>query len=168
MAKKNWLKIGALMAFRVEGTAKWCVGIVRRLQSDPQKISHVGAEIFSKEPELLQLKKLGFKQDEAWNWEVRDQKSMQHFTPAVLLPPGKGTGQHPSLLFQPETYFAEEPFGVLVEKVPRKLQVADVLEKGDGFDRVAFKWIAFDAAPKPVETPKPTESDGGFSDQQQD
>jgi len=164
------LKIGALMAFRIAGTDKWSVGIVRRLQADAQKLSRVGAEIFSKAPQLLQLKKLGYRQDEAWNWEVRDQKqkSLQVFTDAVLLPPGGG--QQGSLLFAPESYFPEESFGVMIDKQPRKLQVADVLEKGDGFERVAFQWLAADSPPRagPTSESKPTTRNGGLSNGQQE
>jgi hypothetical protein len=140
------LRIGALMAFRLEGSENWCVGIVRRLQSDAQKTSQVGAEIFSKDPHLLWMKKLGFKQDEAWNWEMRDQKSMQHFTEAVLLAPDPGSGRESSLLLAPQSYFPEETFGVMVDNKLRKLQIGAVVEKNDGFDRVAFKWLAVDAA----------------------
>lgn len=161
------LKIGALMAFRLEGTEKWCVGIVRRLQSDAQHNSHVGAEILSKDPEMLWLKKLGFKQDQAWNWE-RDQKSLQHHTEAVLLPTG-GTagGGEDSVLFAPGSYYPEETFGSMVDGKPRKLQVADVLERGDGFERLALKWIAVTAAPPAAPPPSPPQ-DGGFGKENQD
>jgi len=159
------LKIGALMAFRLEGTEKWCVGIVRRLQSDAQRNSHVGAEILSKEPQMLWLKKLGFKQDEAWNWE-RDQKSLQHHTEAVLLPTG-GTagaaGGEDSILFTPEGYYPEETFGAMIEGRPRKLQVGELLEKGDGFERLTFKWIAVTLVQPPAAPPAPAK-DGGFGD----
>ncbi len=163
------LKIGALMAFRLEGADKWCVGIVRRLQTDRQNLSQVGAEIFSKEPQFLRLKKLGFKQDEAWNWEVRDQKAMQHFAETVLLPPDAGPDREVSLLFEPEGYYPEETFGVMIGNKPRKLQVGEVLEKGDGFERVAFKWLAVEPAPASKPAPKPPSAQGGgFGDQQQD
>jgi len=163
------LKIGALMAFRLEGTERWCVGIVRRLQSDAQRNSHVGAEILSKEPEVLRLKKLGFKQDQAWNWEL-DQKSLQHHAEAVLLPAGgtaSGTaGGEDSVLFAPGSYYPEETFGAMMGGKPRKLQLGELLEKGDGFERLAFKWIAVTAtAPGSTSSPK---KNGGFSDQAQD
>ncbi len=156
------LKIGALMAFRLEGTEKWCVGIVRRLQSDAQKNSHVGAEILSQDPQLLALTKLGFKQDEAWNWEVRDQKNLKHLAQAVLLRAG-GTAGEESLLFEPGGYYAEEIFGTMIDNRPRKLQLGELLEKGDGFDRLAFNWLAFEPTP----TLPPKRQGGGFSDQEQ-
>lgn len=158
------LRIGALMAFRLEGSQNWCVGIVRRLQSDAQKNSQVGAEIFSKDPELLWMKKLGLQQDQAWNWEVRDQKSMQHFTQAVLLTPDPGSGGESGLLLAPGSYFPEESFGVMVDNKLRKLEVGAVLEKGDGFERVAFNWLAVDPRMqmKPPQSPAPPS--GGFPD----
>ena len=140
------LRIGALMAFRLEQSDTWCVGIVRRLQTDTQKNSQVGAEIFSKDPQLLWMRKLGIKHDQAWNWEVRDQKSLQHFTQGVLLAPDASGGGEGSLLLSPKSYYPDETFGLMVDHKPRKLQVGAVLEKGDGFDRLAFKWIAVDAA----------------------
>jgi hypothetical protein len=169
------LRIGALMAFRLEQSRNWCVGIVRRLQSDAQHNSQVGAEIFSKDPQLLWMKKLGLKQDQAWNWEVRDQKAMQHFTQAVLLAPDPGSGRESSLLLAPESYFPEETFAVMIDQKPRKLQVAAAVEKGDGFERLAFKWLAVDAptqanaaAPQPRAAAEPPArpSDGGFSDEE--
>jgi hypothetical protein len=139
------LRIGALMAFRLEHAHNWCVGVVRRLQTDAQKNSQVGSEIFSQAPQLLWMKKLGFKQDEAWNWEVRDQKSLQHFTPGVLLATTPETGGEDCLLLKPKSYFAQESFGVMLDGKPRKLQLGNALEKGDGFERLAFKWLAVDA-----------------------
>ena len=144
------------MAFRLEGSENWCVGIVRRLQSDAQNNSQVGAEIFSKDPQLLWMKKLGLKQDQAWNWE-RDQKSLQHFTQAVLLAPDPGSGRESSLLLSPQSYFPEESFGVMVDNKPRKLQVGAVVEKSDGFERLAFKWVAVDAALQAKLTPAPAQ-----------
>lgn len=156
------LRIGALMAFRLERSENWCVGIVRRLQSDAQKNSQIGAEIFSKDPQLLWMKKLGLKQDQAWNWEVRDQKSMQHFTQAVLLAPDPGSGRESSLLLAPQSYFPEESFGVMVDNKLRKLQVGDVLEKSDGFERVAFKWLAMDPGMQMKPPAAPKLQDGVF------
>lgn len=135
------LKIGALMAFRLEGADKWCVGIVRRLQTDAQNNLQVGAEIVSKDPLLLQLKRLSFKQDQAWNWELGDQKSMMHFIQVVLLSSGAETGGDDSLLFDPGSYHPEETFGSMIENKLRKLQVGGVLEKDDDFERLAFTWI---------------------------
>src|SRR4029079_2207826 len=115
------LRIGALMAFRLERSDTWCVGIVRRLQTDAQKNSQVGAEIFSKVPQLLWLRKIGMKQDEAWNWEVRDQKSLQHFTQGVRLARVAGSGLESSLLLAPGSYFPEETFGLMIDHKPHKL-----------------------------------------------
>jgi hypothetical protein len=161
------LKIGALMAFRLENSDKWCVGIVRRLQPDAQNNSHVGSEIFSKDPHLLWLKKLGMKQDQAWNWEKSGQKSLQHMTEAVLLPPDNSSADGASLLFEPGSYYAEEIFGAMISNQPRRLQVGDVLERGDGFDRLAFKWLAAEVAPTPPKPAAPPSS-GGFGDSQRD
>jgi plasmid maintenance system antidote protein VapI len=161
------LKIGALMAFRLENSDKWCVGIVRRLQSDAQNNSHVGSEIFSKDPHLLWLKKLGMKQEEAWNWEKGGQKSLQHMTEVVLLPADNAAAGDASLLFEPETYYAEETFGAMISNRPRRLQVGEVLERGDGFDRLAFKWLAVEAEP-PAPKPAPPPASGGFDDNHQD
>jgi plasmid maintenance system antidote protein VapI len=160
------LKIGALMAFRLENSDKWCVGVVRRLQSDAQNNSHVGSEIFSKDPHLLWLKKLGIKQDQAWNWEKSSQKSMQHMTEAVLLPPDNAAQGDATLLLEPEAYYADETFGTMISNQPRRLQVGDVLEHGDGFDRLAFKWLEVEVTRPPQPAPKPPS--GGFGDENQD
>ena len=117
------------------------------------------------------MKKLGLKQDQAWNWEVRDQKSMQHFTQAVLLTPDSGSGRESSLLLAPESYFPEETFAVMIDQKLRKLQVGSAVEKGDGFERLAFQWLVVDpamqvkmssAAPA-AESPPPKK--GGFMDE---
>jgi hypothetical protein len=160
------LKIGALMAFRLENSDKWCIGVVRRLQSDTQNNSHVGSEIFSKDPHLLWLKKLGMKQDQAWNWEKSGQKSLQHMAEAVLLPSDNTAQGEASLLFEPETYYAEETFGTMISNQPRRIQVGEVLERGDGFDRLAFKWLDVEVTRPPQPAPKPPS--GGFGDQHQD
>jgi hypothetical protein len=133
------------------------LGLMRYAGRPERACSQVGAEIFSKDPQLLWMKKLGLKQDQAWNWQVRDQKSMQHFTQAVLLAPDPGSGRESSLLLTPESYCPEEAFAVMVDNAPRRLQIGAVVEKSDGFERVAFKWLAVDPrmqmAPPAAETP---------------
>ena len=136
------LRIGALMAFRLENTDNWCVGIVRRMQSDRQKNSEIGAEIVSKHPRLFWLGKPGSPHDDAWNWETRrEDATSHHYLKTVLLPFDKETADEESLLVEPGSYLPGEPYTAQIEKQARHLRFSKVLEPGERFERVAFRWL---------------------------
>ena len=84
-----------------------------------------------------------------------------------MLLPASGAGDADSVLFSPGSYFPEETFGTMVDGKPRKLQVGEPLEKGDGFEQLSFRWVAVTAAPPPAASPAPAK-DGGFGGGNQD
>jgi hypothetical protein len=137
------LHIGALLAFRLENTEQWAVGIVRRLQVDKQKNSDVGAEIFSRHPRVFYLKKPGAPAGDVWDHETRkEDATSHHFLKTVLLPPEKDNPQPESILVEHGEYTSGPAYGARVEKdLTRNLRFGKVLEQGDHFERVAFEWI---------------------------
>ena len=136
------LKIGALLAFRLENTENWCVGIVRRLQIDRQKNSDVGAEILSRNPQLFWLKKPDSPIEDAWQWETRrDDKTAHHFLKTVLLPYDKETAVEESMLVDSDSYVLEQPYTAQVDTTIGHLHFTKVLEQGENFERLAFEWI---------------------------
>jgi len=136
------LRIGVLMAFRLEKTDNWCAGIVRRLQTDRQNNSEVGAEILSRHPRLFWLKKPGAPQEGAWDWETRhDDATSHHYLKTVLLPADKETASDESLVVERGSYRPGDPYAVQIDKHLRQLRFGKVLEPGDNFDRVAFRWL---------------------------
>jgi hypothetical protein len=136
------LKIGALLAFRLENANTWCVGIVRRLQVDRQKNSDVGAEIISRNPQLFRIKKPNAPVEDGWQWETRrDDATSYHYLSTVLIPHDEDTRDKESLLVEPGSYVQGVPYSATVEKIEGRLQLGDVLERGEHFDRVAFAWL---------------------------
>jgi len=145
------LKIGALIAYRLQDTDQWCVGILRRLQTDSQNNSQVGAQVLSKSPRLLELKRHGSKAGGGLDLQLQDQASYsRHSMNGVHLPADPAAGAAESLLLDPESYLPQEAFETVVENNPRRLQLADLLERGDGYHRVAFKWVEAEAARQPL------------------
>lgn len=136
------LKIGALLAFRLQNSNTWCVGIVRRLQVDRQKNSDVGAEILSRNPQLFRLKKPNAPAEDAWQWETRrDDATSHHYLSTVLLPYDEDTSDQQSLLLEAGSYFPGLSYTAQVEKTTGRLRFGKVLEHGETFERVAFEWI---------------------------
>lgn len=137
------LRIGALMAFRLEDTEQWAVGVVRRLQVDPQKNSSVGAEIFSRSPRVFWLKKPGAPGNDAWDFETKKDDAMSHhFLKTVLLPKEKDGAQAESMLVEQGEYKSGPTYGARIDKdLVRNLRFGKVLEPGDHFERVAFEWV---------------------------
>src|SRR5262245_39421017 len=136
------LKIGALLAFRLENANTWCVGIVRRLQVDRQKNSDVGAEILSRNPQLFRVKKPNAPAEDGWQWETRrDDATSYHYLSTVLLPYDEDTSDKESLLLELGSYVQGVPYSTTVARVEGRLQLGEVLERGEQFERVAFEWI---------------------------
>jgi hypothetical protein len=136
------LKIGALIAFRLENAEEWCLGIVRRLQVDRQNNSDVGAEILSRHPQLFWLKKPDAPKDDVWNWETRrDDATSHHYLKTILLPADKETGDDASLLVERGNYVTGQPYSAQIEKKIRPLRFSKVLETGENYERVAFVWL---------------------------
>lgn len=136
------LKIGALLAFRLEKADNWCVGIVRRLQIDRQKNSDVGAEVLSRKPQLFWLKKPDAPTEDAWQWETRrEDATSHHYLKAVLLPYDKETADAESMLLESGSYLPGVPYTAQVEKTTGHLRFTKLLEQGENYERVAFEWV---------------------------
>jgi hypothetical protein len=135
------LKIGALLAFRLENANTWCIGIVRRLQVDRQKNSDVGAEILSRNPQLFRIKKPNASAEDAWQWEARyDDATSHHYLSTVLLPYDEDTSDQQSLLLEAGSYVRGLSYTAQIEKRTGHLRFGEVLEQGENFERVAFEW----------------------------
>lgn len=135
------LRIGALVAFRLENAGNWCVGIVRRLQIDRQKNSNVGAEILSRNPQFFWLKKPDAPAHDAWQWETRrEDATSHHYLKTVLLPYDRETANEESMLVEVGSYSSALVYAAQVENTIGHLRFRKVLEQGENFERVAFEW----------------------------
>src|SRR5690606_15381277 len=123
------LRVGALVAFRLDAAEAWCVGALRRLQSEGPSSCRVGVEIFSRKPQLLWLKKFGLRENDAWDWETRDKQFSGLYAQAVWLGADPEGGRGDQIVLAPRSYGAEETFGTMIAKRPRKLQLGEADEE---------------------------------------
>jgi hypothetical protein len=93
---------------------------------------------------------------------------VKHLSQAVLLPSDTRAVGDNSLLFEPDSCEPEEAFDTMVGNRPRRLQLGVVLERGDGFERVAFSWLAAEAPPPKPPLTSPSAQGKGFADENRD
>lgn len=54
-AKKDWLRVGALIALQPEGGGNWMVGVVRRFQRGADSVSSVGIQTLARQATCIEL-----------------------------------------------------------------------------------------------------------------
>ncbi|HQR04188.1 MAG: hypothetical protein JSR19_08560 [Proteobacteria bacterium] len=63
LAGNDWIRVGALIGLRLEGSEHWVVGLVRRFSRDNQSVGSVGVEIVGHAPRTADLDCSGLRSD---------------------------------------------------------------------------------------------------------
>ena len=142
----GWLQVGSILGFRLERSAQWAVGIVRRIRIDGQNQTDLGIEILAKATELVSLENA----DSAGSVTLGLVRSG-----AMLLPENPELQNRPSLLLQPGTYNSADNFILHRGSGARRIRLATTSESLDGWNRVDIEWLD---AEKPEEGLPPTVS----------
>jgi hypothetical protein len=130
----RWLKVGSLVAFRLERSEKWCVAVVRRLRTDTRNQTDVGCQIITKAAAMVKLEGLA---SAGALLDLAGSGPMVR-TSAIMLPEDPQLEARASLLFEPGTNAPGQSFVMHHNGTSRRIRLRAVAESIDGWDRVEF------------------------------
>lgn len=133
-AQQDWLRIGTLVAARVEGTVSWGVGVVRRINSTPQRQRLVGIQMLSRGATPVEL------------FAAEADIGAEDIGEMALMLPSSSAHSAGSdevrLLLRAGSFFAHRPLRMLVHERSYPLLPKQVLEVGRDFELVRFRVAA--------------------------
>ena len=128
-AKSDWLKVGTLLGVKLEDSAAWGVGVVRRLSAYDLKQRYVGIQLLSKGGAVVKV-------------STSDVTGAPGRESAVLLPSNAADSTKSpemQLLLRPGTYSPLKSLGMIAYERSYVLMPRKLLESGEDFDLVRVK-----------------------------
>ena len=135
---EDWLKIGVLLGLRAEEDNKWHVGVVRRLSRDSQMKVLVGIQLLAYEPISVRLRPLIQAQSV---WDIQSKAPAYEHVYAMLLTKDEHCSHENCLLLEPASICLNEQYELLLSDEKHVIQITEVLEQGEGFERVGFAMV---------------------------
>lgn len=130
-AQHDWLRIGALVATRLEGTVSWGVGVLRRINNTPQRQRLVGIQMLSRGCTPVELYPAEGDIGPEGDGEL-----------ALMLPSSHADsagGDEIRLLLRAGSFYAHRSMRMVIHARGYPLMPKQVLEVGRDFELVRFR-----------------------------
>jgi hypothetical protein len=137
----EWVKIGALCGVKTHNNSIWWVGMIRRLQTDPNNTVHVGIEILAKKPLSVWLRALGKDTEKASNWETSSGSFEYTYLPVILLPDDLNSYAKATMLMESGSFVPNNIYETMMGEKSRHIQLTNLIAEGDDYEQVSFKWL---------------------------
>ncbi|TSA12581.1 MAG: hypothetical protein D4R74_11040 [Betaproteobacteria bacterium] len=134
----KWAEPGKLCGIQFNGEKFWCVGIVRRIDSDATL--HCGIRIFSKRPVSVWLRVLGVGEHQADNWASSTGSFSFDYLRAIMLPDALKSHDHPVMILENKRYVPGQLCEVMMGEHSRQIKLMEFIEEGEDYVRAAFEW----------------------------
>lgn len=136
-----WVKIGALCGLKSQNGPLWWVGMIRRFQTDPKGVVHVGFEILAKKPLSVWLRALGKGAEKVSNWESSSGSFEYDYLPIILLPDAQNSYAHATMLMESGSYAPDNIFEMMMGEKSRDIKLTGLLAEGEDYEQVSFQWL---------------------------
>lgn len=137
----GWAEPGVLCGVRESEDAPWCVGIIRRLDTDDAGRMHCGLWILSKKPVSVWLRVLGTEAHKASNWETSSGGFEFRHMRALMLPDAVKSRDYPVILVERQNLGMGELCEFLAGDQSRTIKFLELIEEGADYMRVGFVWM---------------------------
>lgn len=137
----TWIKIGALCGLKSQTGDAWWVGAIRRLQADNKNQIRAGIEILARKPVSVWLRVLGRGQERVSNWETSSGGFSYDYVHVILLPDRNQSFKNATILLESGRYASGEMYEVMMGEKSRNIQLGELLEQGEDFDRATITWL---------------------------
>jgi len=140
----DWVRLGSMVALKVERDAEWKIGVMRRLLHADDGLLQVGIEVLSNAPQMLLLRPQATNALQGYSVSNMDTTDATLPVPVIFTTPAdSGQGE---LLLEAAQYTSGRSFQSGTGAKKNMIRLRDVIEKGDGWMRVAVD-IATDERP---------------------
>lgn len=136
-----WVKIGALCGLKSQTSETWWVGAIRRLQTDSKNNIRAGVEILARRPVSVWLRVLGRGQERVSNWETSSGGFSYDYRHVILLPDRDQSFKNATILLESGRYVSGEFYEVMMGEKSRNIQLGELREQGEDFDRADIIWL---------------------------
>ena len=124
--KKDWLRVGVLLALQPEESDHWMLGIIRRCERTPENASSVGIQTLARQAACHELM-------------VADAPSRSgQRERAILIEAGEGTNEM-KVIFPPATFDLRESYLLNADGKTRLLSPIELLESGGDYQIGRFR-----------------------------
>lgn len=140
----DWVRLGSMVALKVERDAEWKIGVMRRLLHAEDGLLQVGIEVLSNAPQMLLLRPQTNNALQGYSVSNLDTTDATLPVPVIFITrTDSGQGE---LLLEAAQYTSGRSFQTGTGAKKNMIRLRDVIEKGDGWMRVAVD-IAKDESP---------------------
>ncbi|MCB6183154.1 PilZ domain-containing protein [Leeia sp. TBRC 13508] len=127
-----WAKVGLAVSIQIEGSARWVVGIIRRITAQEAESSMLlGIEILSLTPESVRLVEAA----KMSVWETTTNVAAFENIFGVWIPPSAQSHQQAMILLEQKQVSIGKSYGIYYKGQKSKIRIKDLVEMGDNFFR---------------------------------
>ncbi|WP_147070031.1 hypothetical protein [Sulfuriferula plumbiphila] len=131
----DWVRLGNMVALKVERDASWKIGVMRRLLHGGDGLLQVGIEVLSHKPQMLLLRPQSVNALQGYAVGGVETTDATPPVPVIFTTlPASGPGE---LLLEAAQYASGRSFQASFGAQKGTIRLRDVIEKGDGWMRVA-------------------------------
>lgn len=131
----DWVRLGSMVALKVERDASWKIGVMRRLLHADDGLLQVGIEILSHKPQMLLLRPQSV--NVLQGYTVDGVETTDAALPVPVIFTALINNNRGELLMEAAQYASGRSFQSSIDAQKGTIRLRDVIEKGDGWMRVA-------------------------------
>lgn len=131
-SRRPWLRIGALLAYRLDDQLEWRIGIIRRLGSSHGQ-PNAGLTVFHGTPQCSQIRMAAAGPDDPWQQRIRETSGLG-WHDAVLVSAEAGLLLVPSGIFSPG-----RAVHISIEGRWRSAQLTRLHSRGNDYELVSYE-----------------------------
>ncbi len=131
----DWVRLDSMVALKVERDACWKIGVMRRLLHGGDGLLQVGIEILSHKPQMLLLRPQSA--NVLQGYTVDGVETTDAMLPVPVIITGLTNNDSGELLLEAAQYVSGRGFQASIGAQKGTIRLRDVIEKGDGWMRVA-------------------------------
>jgi len=127
--ESDWVKVGKLLAVRLDSTHPWLIGVIRRITRTHDDMRKIGIQMLSSEPILVQLETHEI--STALSYSVEDSRHDQQANSHALIFPNLQDGN--VIIMESARYAHDRQYKMRNQAGLHQIRLESVRDKGDGW-----------------------------------
>jgi len=128
--QSEWVRVGKILALRMDPTAPWRVGIVRRITRQEDEWRKIGVSVFYDTPELTTIESTRDMSTVTYSMDGSAYDGEDPISPALVFP---FLSVAPAIILEASRYAHGRKYKMHLQDKVTMIQLESVLDKGDGW-----------------------------------